>query len=157
MKNTGYILAFIAAALISGCASLMNPYHGDFQCPKTVNGKCVSVDTAYEESIRNNGNTKGSGSTEGIKSLEVELKDGRGNAVPGGSDYEKALLARMKGLLNAPVTPMIETPQAYRILFLTYPGDSDELYMPRYVYFFIDKPRWILDNYLNSKAAGGGE
>lgn len=150
------ILIFLL--LISGCASVLNPYKGEFQCPETVNGKCVSVNTAYEESV---GEKRSKGGSQGkVKSLQDELKESsikERTASAEGNEYEKALLGRMKGLLSEPVTPMVATPQAYRILLLSYPGDGDELFMPRYVYFFIDKPRWILDNYLNSKAAGEKE
>jgi len=33
-------------------------------------------------------------------------------------------------------------------LILPYPGDDHELYMPRYVFMFVDEPRWLLGDYL---------
>lgn len=133
---------------LSACAGVMNPYKGDFQCPETVNGKCVSVNTAYEESIDAEKNK-----SKGVKSLQDELRESRSKLetlTPGSSDYRSALFSKLKGLLKEPVTPVVAPPEVRRILILTYPGDGDELYMPRYVYYFADKPRWILDNYLNS-------
>lgn len=160
MNYKGCFWGMLITVLVTGCASVLNPYKGEFQCPETVNGKCVSVNTAYDESVNDKGGKGNGGNSEKVKSLQDELKESRARertASAEGSDYEKALLGRMKGLLSEPVTPMVATPQAYRILFLSYPGDGDELFMPRYVYFLIEKPRWILDNYLNSKAAGEGE
>lgn len=154
--NMKCCLIVCALFLLYGCAGIMNPYKGSFKCPETEEGKCVSVDTAYEESISDKEDKKAKGAAESIKSLQDELRDNRKKEkhTSEDSDYEKALLGRMKGLLSDPVTPMVATPQAYRVLFLTYPG-GDELFMPRYVYFMMDKPRWILDNYLNSKVPGG--
>jgi conjugal transfer pilus assembly protein TraV len=36
-------------------------------------------------------------------------------------------------------------------LLLPYRGDGGELFMPRYAYFFLERPEWILDGYLVGK------
>ncbi len=54
----------------------------------------------------------------------------------------------MQRLLDDPVTPVVVPPTAMRVLFLPYPGDDHELYMPRYVFMFVDEPKWLLGDYL---------
>ena len=148
MSKVKFFLIISMIYFTSACAGIMNPYKGDFQCPETVNGKCVSVNTAYEESLDAEKNR-----SKGIMSLQDELKESRNpeRAAPESSEYQNALYNRLKGLLKEPVTPMVAPPEVRRVLFLTYTGDGNELFMPRYVYFFVEKPRWILDNYLNSQ------
>ena len=150
MKAVNYLLFIAVIFVISGCASIMNPYKDDFQCPDTPNGKCVDVKSAYDESIGKKRDK------EKVKSLQDEIDEisatrNRDITSPEASQYQTALYNRLKGLLKDPVTPIVAPPQVYRMLFLSYPGDSEELYMPRYVYFFVEKPRCILDNYLNAQ------
>jgi conjugal transfer pilus assembly protein TraV len=152
MRILKVILSLLTVSALSACAGIMNPYKSESQCPATENGKCVPISTAYEESIEAERHTN-----KGVKSLQDELKDSRSKPetiTPESSEYQSALYSRLKGLLKEPVTPMVALPEVRRILILTYPGDGDELYMPRYVYYFADKPRWILDNYLNSQPEG---
>jgi conjugal transfer pilus assembly protein TraV len=62
-----------------------------------------------------------------------------------GTEYREALYAKMTGLLKEPATPMIAPPVALRGLIMPYRGDGNRLYQQRYVYFFVDGPRWILN------------
>jgi len=36
----------LAALLLCGCSTVLNPYQSSFNCPETESGKCVSVQTA---------------------------------------------------------------------------------------------------------------
>ncbi|MCX6262117.1 MAG: TraV family lipoprotein, partial [Bacteroidia bacterium] len=63
----------------------------------------------------------------------------------------KAMFERLKGLLNEPETTLLMTPKVVRVLFLPYKSDGNILMMPRYAYFFLDEPQWVLGNYLNLK------
>ena len=58
--------------------------------------------------------------------------------------YRSALYDRFSGLLKEPQTPVVAPPKVMRVLLLPYTGQDNEFYMLRYVYFFVDKPRWIL-------------
>jgi len=68
------------------------------------------------------------------------------------TEYQDALYKRLAGLLKEPTTPLLVPPQVVRVLFLSYTGEEDELYMPRYIYFFVDKPRWILEGITYNQA-----
>ncbi len=120
------LLLALLTMTLSGC---LNPYAGDFNCPETDNGKCVSVEDAYYES------------------------KGRLIGTPGqfeSSDYQEALYGRMAGLLKEPETPMVVAPKVMRVLMLPYEGQDEELYLYRYAYMFTDRPRWIMTDPLKT-------
>ena len=139
------ILLFCFSLFSGGC--FLNPYSSDFSCPKTEGGKCVSVQSAYNESV------EGSKKKKADKSLQDELNDieKRKESKKGSADkntvtnYQDALYAKLAGLLSDPATPMVAPPQVMRVLLFPYKGDGNKLYMPRFVYMFIDDPKWILD------------
>ena len=60
------------------------------------------------------------------------------------NQYRSALFDKFSGLLKEPQTPIVAPPKVMRVLLLPYTGQENEFYMLRYVYFFVDKPRWIL-------------
>lgn len=60
------------------------------------------------------------------------------------NQYRSALYDKFSGLLKEPQTPVVAPPKVMRVLLLPYTGQENEFYMLRYVYFFVDKPRWIL-------------
>jgi conjugal transfer pilus assembly protein TraV len=120
------LLPALLVITLTGC---LNPYAGDFNCPETDNGKCVSVEDAYYES------------------------KGRLIGTPRQSDsgeYQEALYARMADLLKEPETPMVVAPKVMRVLMLPYEGKDEELYLYRYAYIFTDRPRWILTDPLKT-------
>jgi conjugal transfer pilus assembly protein TraV len=120
------LLLALLTMTLSGC---LNPYAGDFNCPETDNGKCVSVEDAYYES------------------------KGRLIGTPGqieSGDYQEALYGRMAGLLKEPETPMVVAPKVMRVLMLPYEGQDEELYLYRYAYIFTDRPRWIMTDPLKT-------
>jgi len=120
MKRLTLLLGLVL--LLSGCA-ILNPYEEDFKCKKTSEGKCVDVETAYREA----------------KGLSAGLAASADSA-----EYEQAVYDRMAGLLHAPSTPVVAPPKVMRVLILPYEGKESELYMLRYAYIFVDRPRWIL-------------
>jgi conjugal transfer pilus assembly protein TraV len=60
------------------------------------------------------------------------------------NQYRSALFDKFSGLLKEPKTPIVAPPKVMRVLLLPYTGQENEFYMLRYVYFFVDKPHWIL-------------
>ena len=135
------LFLFLAA---QGCSSIM-PYSGNFTCPKTANGKCMSVSDAYEESLK-----------KVPQANQVNgAKDNR--SVPEDSAYKKELLKKLAGLLKEPTTPMVRPATVMRVLFTYYPGDEAELYSYRYAYFFADTPAFVLGDYLKVDADNEGE
>jgi conjugal transfer pilus assembly protein TraV len=143
---TRYSMPGLAAVLLCGCSTVLNPYQSSFNCPETENGKCVSVQTAYRESLNPLVKSEGEECTNCGKERPAEM-----NGSPEEQGYRAALLSRLTGLLREPETPMVAPPQVMRVLLLPYKGDGGELFMPRYAYFFVDRPSWIMDGYLVEK------
>lgn len=114
-------ILILAALTLSGCA-VLNPYEENFRCPGGDSGKCIDVSGAYDEARGLTGQA----------------------APPSNTDYEKALYGRVKDLLEAPTTPVVVPPKVMRVLMLPYEGEENELYMLRYAYIFLDRPRWVL-------------
>jgi len=147
------ILSAIGVLLLSGCA-LLNPYESSFSCPETATGKCVSVQTAYKESTatvagkpaeaapeRKDEECKG----ENADSACLERRKDFARSTPSPENrYRAALFDKYSGLLKEPVTPVVAPPKTMRVLILPYTGQDNELNMLRYVYFFVDEPRWLL-------------
>lgn len=129
------LLLFIG---LQGCASWINPYASDFNCPKTENGRCISVPDAYQESLK-----------KGPKKGAKDEQSGNGSGA-----YEKELFKKLAGMLKEPVTPIVNPPTAVRVLFTPYPGDENELYLYRYAFFFVDSPSFILGDYLKADMEG---
>jgi conjugal transfer pilus assembly protein TraV len=139
------LLVFVCTAL--GCGAIFNPYSSKFNCPETDKGKCVSVNTAYEESVSDAADEKSraeqkekKGKSEEEKAIEEQSPE---------KLYEEALFKELTGLIDDPRTPMVAPPRVVRVLLLPYRGENNELFMLRYVYFFVDEHRWILGDYLN--------
>jgi len=158
------ILTLAGMLLMSGCA-LLNPYESNFSCPESYNGKCVSVQTAYSESsggaVRTKDSADGQPSencgpesdnpgacSETMKeSADSKLSSKENGAL---SKYRTALFDKFTGLLKEPVTPVVAPPKTMRVLLLPYTGQDNEFYMLRYVYFFVDEPRWLLGDTVSS-------
>ena len=148
MKRVLCLLTFVV--LLGGC-SVLNPYKSEFTCPQKENGKCVGVDNAYYESL-----TKTKDKSENSESLK---KNGQEKSSEKGSGqrsellYQEEVYRKLTGLLREPVTPLVAPPKVMRVLLLPYKGEGGELFMPRYVYFMADGPRWIMGGYLKEGAA----
>ena len=174
-------ILFVSTALFASgaCASVMNPYEGDFTCPKTNNGKCVSINEAYEESINGKKVEKPKAETKpvsmhkrdesyldsnGIQIYDIKkpVKELKGDSenennlelLEPSQMYQDALYSEMSALIKEPVTPVVRVPNTVRVLLLPYKDDESEgemLFMYRYVFFILEKPYWILDGYTNIK------
>jgi conjugal transfer pilus assembly protein TraV len=142
------ILLFALAILLTGCASVFNPYESDFQCPETDRGKCVSVQDAYGESVQKNLSKENKEELKNEKPKEGDALKSQDKK----NDYQEALYKELAGLLKEPITPVVAPPKVMRVLLLPYKGDVNELYMLRYIYFFVEEPKWILGDYLHTGA-----
>ncbi|SNB45426.1 type IV conjugative transfer system lipoprotein TraV [Geobacter sp. DSM 9736] len=168
MKKALFLI--VIPALLSGCA-LFNPYESDFNCPDTFKGKCASVRQVYMEDAAGPQPAKPAPKTDcttvysGIEGegpvtacTDAATADTGKTAseisstapAPGNAEetnfnqYRSALYDKFNGLLKEPRTPIVAPPKVMRVLLLPYTGQDNEFYMLRYVYFFVDKPRWIL-------------
>lgn len=143
MRKVVLLIGLALITLLIGCASVLNPYKSDFHCPETDKGKCVSVQNAYLESIQKNYKEEDEEKSEKLKQDDGKIPQKQSNV------YQEALYRELAGLLNEPLSPMVAPPMVMRVLLLPYKGDTNELYMLRYVYFFVDGPKWILGDYLS--------
>lgn len=156
-------LIVIGMLTMSGCA-LLNPYESSFSCPETSNGKCVSVQMAYSESAKGTGKSTAAtadpieencspdaASAEACANREKGIKLNSASKDTGTyNQYRTALFDKFSGLLKEPVTPVVAPPKTMRVLLLPYTGQDNEFYMLRYVYFFVDEPRWLLGDAVSS-------
>ncbi len=146
---SSYMLVGGAILLVSGCA-VLNPYKSDFTCPQKENGKCVAVEAAYDESLKKAPEKKAPEAPRKSQKAEISTTGPKS----AGSDlvYQEEVYKKLIGLLREPVTPLVAPPKIMRVLFLPYKGEGGELFMPRYVYFMADDPRWIMGDYLEKGA-----
>jgi len=163
-------LCIILSGLLA-CST--TPYRSRFQCPPTHPGHCETVRQAYEDSLHGIEPKlfdpewikrerewekkhallikarKQAG--ENVETLDEKLKKLKSHAKDTSSEeisYRKKLFQELRQLLQEPEKPIVVPPKVVRVLILsTLARDTDgrEIYIsPRYVYFMLDKPRWLL-------------
>lgn len=142
-----FLLAIVAVT--AGCST--TGYESDFSCPQSYNGRCISLPAAHNLALSGHDDPKYDPSVQQSKknNSEKEL-----NIAPLTGEeqahvtYKESLFKRFDSLLKEPATPVVAPPQVMRVLLLPYKGDSNELYMLRHVYFFVEEPRWVLGDSL---------
>jgi len=136
--------------LLSGCAtvgSLMSPYSEKFDCKNSDHGQCVHPDKAYADAVAGVATESDPSVTNDKKMLHgAQPRSGRAASDGVYGSYRDSVYAELKGLIDAPVTPMLKPARTVRTLILPYVDRSrpDRLYMPRYVYSVVDKPVWVV-------------
>ena len=140
-------------ALIGGC----NPYASKLICGKDAPfGSCGSTPEIYSE-IVNGPKAEGSVAT-GEVALDTcpDCEKGNKAVTPAHprqsalSAYQEAALAKAASLLKKPVTPLVIPPTVGCIWFPPMMGEnSDVLNMEQYVCIILDKPRFVMGDYLN--------
>jgi len=139
------LIALIVPLLACSCA-ILNPYKDDFECPVADKGKCVSIERAYKESNER----KDPAATQGlVKDKKVEKAKQEAPVVSDATKAEdawrKEVYSTLQELLKDPKTPIVTPPKVMRLLILPYQnGKHSELYLPRYIYFIVDEPRFIM-------------
>lgn len=129
------VLFMLAAGAAAGCS----PYASEFMCPKTENGRCISVADAYADSLR----------PEPANPRPDKAREKNGRAAPEDDiTWQREMQQKIEGLLKEPTTPIVVPPTVMRILMLPYKGADNELYMMRFVYMFVDDPKWVVGDYL---------
>ncbi|ODP38796.1 MULTISPECIES: TraV family lipoprotein [Sphingomonas] len=145
---------------LPGCATLgsvMSPYSEKFSCKNDDHGQCVHPEQAYADAVAGVISKSDPRVTNDRTILrdqvgaDMKPRRGRAPATAYGS-YRDSLYAEMKGLLEAPVTPMLKPARTVRTLILPYADRQrpDRLYMPRYIYSILDKPAWVVGGTLVS-------
>ena len=129
-RKNWFIVALICAAILSfaGCASVFNPYNGEYQCPDTYKGKCVSMKTAYDESIEGvKYDNKGEKKNPLIKSNDRDPDSAR-------DEYQKRLFKKLSDIIEEPQVPVVIPPKVLRVLILSYTNNDNDMFGHRYVY-----------------------
>lgn len=134
------ILTVCAAALIlSGCGTMLNPYHEEFSCKaEAEGGSCVDTMTAYADAQV----TEPADNRPPKPSMSLDGKVGAESTAR--AVYEDRYYRRLAGLLEEPQVPMIEPPKIMRVLLMPYKGEGGELFMPRYSFIKVEDARWVL-------------
>jgi conjugal transfer pilus assembly protein TraV len=148
------ILLAATTLLLPGCATLgsvMSPYSEKFSCKNDDHGQCIHPEQAYADAAAGVASKADPKVTNDPKILKrqglVDPSAKRGKPAPSAyGSYRDSVYAEMKGLLGAPVTPMLKPARTVRTLVLPYADRQrpDRLYMPRYIYSIIDKPAWVV-------------
>ncbi|RYM09246.1 type IV conjugative transfer system lipoprotein TraV [Sphingobium cupriresistens] len=155
-------LALFALPLLglSGCAtvgSVMSPYSEKFSCKNSDHGQCIHPDQAYADALAGRTSKSDPAVTNDRKML-AERKTAKAPA--SGSKVDKptatGVAAPQSGqgnvgaLIEGPGSPMLRPSRTIRTLILPYADKQrpDRLYMARYVYSIIDRPAWVVGDYL---------
>jgi conjugal transfer pilus assembly protein TraV len=144
--------------LLGGCASLgslMSPYSERFSCRNSDHGQCIHPERAYDDAVVGATSHSDPAVTRDRALLRVQARQTRPRrGAPGATDtyggYRDSVYAELKGLIEAPVTPMLQPARTVRTLILPYADRQrpDRLYMPRYIYSILDRPAWVVGSYL---------
>ncbi|KKW90163.1 TraV family lipoprotein [Sphingobium chungbukense] len=149
------IALMISALSLSGCTtigSMMSPYSEKFSCKNSDHGQCIHPDKAYADAVAG----VPSKSDPSVTKDKTMLRDaGRLPRPPktGASayaGYRESVYRELQGLVDAPVTPMLRQGRTVRTLIMPYADRErpDRLYMPRYVYSIMERPQWVVGDYL---------
>ncbi|MDE1917876.1 MAG: TraV family lipoprotein [Sphingomonadales bacterium] len=157
---------------LAGCTtigSMMSPYSEKFSCKNSDHGQCIHPEKAYADAVAG----VPSHSDPAITHDKAMLK-GQGPARHGGASaadglygakagkqpatpyiaYRDSVYRELQGLIDAPTTPMLRAGRTVRTLILPYADRErpDRLYMPRYVYSILERPQWVVGDYLVNAA-----
>ena len=156
--KTSVLLAVLVG--LSGCStvgSMFNPFESKFRCNAgDGEGRCGSVQENYKAEL-GGGFTKKTLPDAAVE-VKEETKKGKGDpalktisvAETPDLSYRTASLNKMTKMLKDPVTPLVAPPVVLRILILPYQDDDNGLNLMRYSYLMIDKPKWIMGDYLDA-------
>jgi len=143
---------FLSSTYLTGCSALVSPYSTTFQCPDSDKGKCVSVKTAYDESVDANPLVKNPPCEDCKKAKqdhdEKQKADTEAFSQPLVNKvkykYEDSLYKKLTSIIEQPDTPIVIPPDVVRVLIPSYTGTNNELFSTRYVYFFATDPQWSI-------------
>jgi conjugal transfer pilus assembly protein TraV len=149
---------FLLLGALSGCTTLgsaMSPYPEKFSCKNSDHGQCIHPEKAYADAVagrasKSDPKVTNSSKVAGSSARSGAQRTGRNLAADGYVGYRSSVYRELQGLVEAPVTPMLRPGRTIRTLILPYADRDrpDRLYMPRYVYSILDKPQWVVGDYL---------
>ena len=160
--RTTRAISLIALPLfgLSGCAtvgSVMSPYSEKFSCKNSDHGQCIHPDQAYADAVAGRASKSDPAVTNDRKMLAEQRKGKAPARISGasGSTTTDAVAPQsgqgnVGALIEGPGSPMLRPSRTIRTLILPYADKQrpDRLYMARYVYSIIDRPAWVVGDYL---------
>lgn len=168
-RSTCPALAIAALSLLNGCTtigSMMSPYSEKFSCRNRDHGQCIHPDRAYADAVAGVSSHSDPAVTHDKAMLKdrASTGDATAPAAPQAKtqgkkpapylSYRDSLYREMQGLIEAPETPMLRAGRTVRTLIMPYADRErpDRLYMPRYVYSILERPQWVVGDYLAGSA-----
>lgn len=145
---------------LTGCAtmgSMMSPYSEKFSCKNSDHGQCIHPDQAYADAVAGRASKSDPGVTNDRNLLSPEQKGrapapgkGRAKAVAGSTASAQAGQGNVGALIEGAGSPMLRPSRTIRTLILPYADKQrpDRLYMARYVYSILNRPAWVVGDYL---------
>lgn len=163
LRRAGVPLLMLASLpACTAIGSVMSPYPEKFSCKNSDHGQCIHPDRAYEDAVAGAASRSDPRVTNDRKMLKgsaAAASSGTGGRAKGKVatpylGYRDSVYRELQGLVEAPVTPMLRPGRTIRTLILPYADRErpDRLYMPRYVYSILDRPQWVVGDYLVSPA-----
>lgn len=155
IRAAAMTLALPVLGALGGCATLgsvMSPYSEKFSCKNDDHGQCIHPDKAYADAVAGVA-SKSDPAVTRDKKLLPDGKQARGSVMSASGAFEgyrDSVYRELQGLIEQPVTPMLKPPRTVRTLILPYADRQrpDRLYMPRYVYSLVERPQWVVGDYL---------
>lgn len=142
--------------LLGGCATLgkvMSPYSETFSCKNSDHGQCVDPTQAHDDAVAGVPSRSNPALTRDKALLNGPTTHTRNRAKRGAAPYggyRDSVYRELQGLIDAPETPMLRQGRTVRTLILPYADRArpDRLYMPRFVYSILERPQWVVGDYL---------
>lgn len=156
-----------ALASCTAIGSMMSPYSEKFSCKNSDHGQCIHPEKAYADAVAGVPSHSDPALTHDKAMLKGSAPANTGTASlarPGGKHghqpampyitYRQSVYRELQGLIDAPTTPMLRAGRTVRTLILPYADRErpDRLYMPRYVYSILERPQWVVGDYLVNPA-----
>lgn len=157
------VMPFLGLSLLAlpGCAtvgSMMSPYSEKFSCKNSDHGQCIHPDQAYADAVAGRASKSDPSITKDRKLLSPDRK---GRALVPGKGSAKAAegpavvspqagQANVGAVIEGAGSPMLRPSRTIRTLILPYADKQrpDRLYMARYVYSILNRPAWVVGDYL---------
>jgi conjugal transfer pilus assembly protein TraV len=152
-------------AALPGCTAIgsaMSPYPEKFSCKNSDHGQGIHPERAYEDAVAgavSRSDPKVTNDRKMLSNAATAASNGptgraRSKIAAPYIGYRDSVYRELQGLVEAPVTPMLRPGRTIRTLILPYADRErpDRLYMPRYVYSILDRPQWVVGDYLVSPA-----
>ena len=153
MKTNMLWAGFLTAAMMCAGCSVLNPYKSKLACPNMDPGKCQSTRQTYYESLEEaedpmnyTPDLEASSCTDCVRDKKKRKKNSELPELKPAS-YDEMVLEKISSQIEQPDIPMVVPAQAIRILVLPYKGRSGNLFTERYVYSFVEEPRWVLEDF----------